>query len=370
MTNNKELYIGLMSGTSADGIDCSLMSIEQDKISIILSQTIGYESELQNHIKQLMQSGQCSLEALGKMDKSIAINYANAVKALLKDSKVDACNICAIGSHGQTIRHSPPNISGELAFSMQLGDPSTLAKLTGINVVADFRQADMANGGQGAPLAPGFHQHLFKQHMPCAVLNLGGIANISLINHAALIAYDTGPASTLLDGWISRVKGQNFDCNGDWAKTGTIQDKLLYELLNEPYFKRKAPKSTGFELFNQDWLDKKLKIVSANYKPEDIQATLTELTAQTVADCINNQDIEKLYVCGGGYHNSYLMHRLRELSQIDILSTADIGVDPDYVEAIAFAWLAYCNIHNIPANVPSVTGASKATILGGLYKHS
>jgi len=284
---------------------------------------------------------------------------------------VSAAQIIAIGSHGQTIRHRPPG-SPEGTFTLQIGDPNLIAELTGINTVADFRRRDMAAGGQGAPLVPAFHRAIF--HSPNknrVIVNIGGMANITwLPAQGPVIGFDTGPGNVLMDTWIAEHLGKSYDQDGAWATSGQVCTTLLAELLAEPYFKMLAPKSTGRENFNRSWLEDHLRRLVSTPALGDIQATLLELSAITIADSIKGLDQipKEVFVCGGGAYNTALMQRLaRLMPQDSVASTAALGVDPQWIEAMAFAWLAQQTLNHRPGNLREVTGATREVILGGVY---
>lgn len=363
------LFIGLMSGTSLDGIDCVLIRYSETELSLVAALEAPFPDTLRQRLLALTQKPEISLSELGSIDKQLAICYANGVNKLLHKNGIKPDNVTAIGCHGQTVYHKPPSagVQEQDTFSLQLGDPSTLAKLTGIAVVADFRQADIALGGQGAPLAPAFHRFLFAEQAPIGILNLGGIANLTVLNGGKLIAFDTGPASTLMDAWIRKHKNQHYDKDGEWAATGAVNRALLKQLLAHTYFSQSAPKSTGFEMFNLDWLQSKLNALNEPVSANHVQATLLELTATTVVDQISAYQLKNVYVCGGGIHNPELMKRMRDLSEATLNSTEAIGVPPDWMEAMCFAWLAQRHVAGIAANEPEVTGARAATILGGYF---
>jgi anhydro-N-acetylmuramic acid kinase len=296
--------------------------------------------------------------------------FADCALDLIAHARVERDAVRAIGHHGQTIFHEP---TGKEPFTMQIGDPNVVAANTGICTVADFRRLDMALGGQGAPLVPAFHAWCFGvPEESRAVVNIGGIANITALqpNHAAT-GFDTGPGNTLLDLWVRRHRGENFDRNGAWAASGKVSEALLADLLKEPYFSVPPPKSTGRELFNMPWLDARLSRHSAA-APADVQATLAELTAATIVTGVERalRECRRLIVCGGGAHNADLMARLRRLSGIGVDTTAAFGIAPDWVEGAAFAWLARARLRNEPGNVPSVTGARRLATLGGVYLSS
>lgn len=362
-------YIGVMSGTSLDGVDLALMDFSYEQPQLIHSDFYPMPPAIRQHISALCNSGETTLQALGELDHQLGLLYTDCIKQFLQKYQLSPEQITAIGCHGQTIWHSP---NSQYPFTMQIGDANLIAAKTGITTVADFRRKDMAFGGQGAPLVPAFHQALFlKPNQATVVLNVGGISNISrLLPDEEVIGYDTGPGNTLLDAWIERHQGKAYDKNAEWAKSGKVNTDLLVDLLDEPFFALPPPKSTGRELFNLVWLHKKLEKHTA-LLPQDVQATLVELTAQSIVDQLNliETDLARhLLVCGGGVKNSLLMERLAALlPQWQVQTTNDYGLDADYVEAAAFAWLAHQRLNNLPANLPSVTGAKSAVSLGAIY---
>ncbi len=365
-----ELYIGIMSGTSMDGIDAVLVSFENKSIDIIGTHSQAFPEALKEDLSKLINSHSVTLSKLGETDHRLALCYSETATKLLQKSGVQATMVEAIGCHGQTVFHEP---SSQFPFTMQLGDGNLLAAKTGIKTVADFRRMDMAFGGEGAPLAPAFHQDFFfSKKEKRVILNLGGIANISILsaNDEKVSGFDTGPANCLMDSWIQQVKNKKFDKDGEWAALGKIRHDLLDDMLKEPYFKQAAPKSTGRELFNMEWLNKHLGKIGA-YKGEDVQATLLELTATSAAQSIKKHApaTEALYLCGGGAYNCLLKERLAfHLKNTKVATTEELGVYPQQVEAVAFAWLAMRRIKKLPGNLPLVTGASKKVLLGVVYE--
>ncbi|MBA3582810.1 MAG: anhydro-N-acetylmuramic acid kinase [Gammaproteobacteria bacterium] len=373
------LYIGLMSGTSLDGIDAALVEFTDNIPRCIASHYQAYDADLKQRIHALQRAPEKTsnsdvLHQLWQLDIELAEHYATAVHALLQQTKFTAKNICAIGNHGQTLRHYPPNTqrSGPY-YSIQIGDPNLLAERTGITVVSDFRRRDIAAGGQGAPLAPAFHQAVFTHpEKNRVILNIGGIANITHLAAKAnktVIGFDTGPGNTLLDTACQKYWQTAYDKNGEHAQQGKIIPALLNKLLNDNYFQQAAPKSTGFEYFDWRWIVQHYPALN-NHAPHDIIATLTELSARTIADSILKLDTttDELLLCGGGTHNAYLRARLQHyLPNVAFHTTAINNIDPDFVEAAAFAWLAYRTINNFSGNLPAVTGATGERILGGIY---
>jgi len=314
---------------------------------------------------------QSPLQDVARMDVEIGRLFARAANELLRAEGKTRADIQAIGSHGQTVAHQPGTTT---PFTVQIGDPNIIAHETGIVTVADFRRMDVAAGGQGAPFAPAFHAFQFRrQGTDRAVLNIGGIANVTMLpadSSQPVIGFDTGPGNGLMDDWAGRHRGTSFDEGGGWAASGTVCEPLLYALLENDYFALPAPKSTGRDDFNLAWLDQRLKMLAVTPADVDVQATLLQLTARTIADAINTQlpDGSGVLVCGGGVHNPVLMDALRTaLPKMHIGSTADAGVDPDSVEAVTFAWLAKCRLEGAAGNLPSVTGARDSVPCGGIY---
>ena len=353
------MYIGLMSGTSVDGIDAVIVNFNHQNPELIASHYTAFSPELRQHILSLCRPGENEINRLGELDVLLGKAFADAVKTLLKKTSISPEQIHAIGSHGQTIRHDPAR-----EFTLQIGDPNIIAAETGITTIADFRRRDIALGGQGAPLVPAFHQAVFSSTAPRAIVNIGGIANVTLLSEN-IIGFDTGPGNTLLDAWAEKNLQQPRDNNGEWARAGRLQSDLLNTLLNDAFFKLPAPKSTGREYFNLAWLEKYL----TPYSPVDIQTTLVELTAQSILSAIQPYfSTGEIFICGGGIHNAFLMERLRALgNHYTIESTKTLGIDPDWVEAMAFAWLAKQTMDKAPGNISSVTGAKQTGILGGVY---
>lgn len=369
-----EYYIGLMSGTSLDGIDAVLVEFKKNSPLLVASHSHQIPPNIQKKLSEFTQPNWLgSVASLGIFHQQLGELFAEAVIHLLQKSKLSSQKIKAIGSHGQTIWHQP---QGDYPFSLQLGDANLIAELTNITTVADFRSRDIAAGGQGAPLVPAFHSNLLKHSIKNRIiLNIGGLANITLLtaknSKLEVIGFDTGPGNGLIDAWIKTNKDCHFDKNGNWAKSGEIRTSLLNTLLEESYFSLPPPKSTGKEFFNLAWLKKKLGNELENHKAEDIQSTLTELTAKTIANNISSNthtSYDELFVCGGGFHNQFLMQRLQyHLPDIPIESTKKLGIDPDWMEAIAFAWLAKQTMEGKAGNLPSATGAKGSRILGAIY---
>ena len=369
--SNQALFIGAMSGTSLDGVDAVLAEVSDTRMPHQRGMVhIDYPDVLRERILALCQGQRVTLAEIGAVDVWVARIYAAAVLALLRECGVAAGAVCAIGAHGQTVHHEPRG--EELRFTWQLGDPNTLAVATGIAVVADFRRRDMALGGQGAPLAPGFHD-LALRHPTITriVLNCGGIANISVLAPGqACIGYDTGPANILMDAWIQSRHGQRYDADGAWAAHGVVHEPLLTAMLSDPYFTQSPPKSTGREHFNQAWIEAHIAATPEAVPSDiDVQRTLLELSARSIAQAVGHHaDAGELLVCGGGAYNPLLMQRLATLLPAwQVGSTAAQGIAPEAMEALAFAVFAHRTVAGLPANLPSVTGASRPCVLGAVY---
>lgn len=365
-----ELYIGLMSGTSADAIDAVLADLT-DIPQLLAHHSLALPIKIRDQIHAISLPGDNEIDRMGALDAELGNLFSQTTLELLAQARINAAQVTAIGSHGQTIRHRPPR-SYEGTFTLQIGDPNLIAELTGVTTVADFRRRDMAAGGQGAPLVPAFHRATFYlKGTDRVIVNIGGMANITwLPSQGEVIGFDTGPGNVLMDNWIMEHLGKSYDHGGIWALSGRLSKPLLNELLTAPYFKMWAPKSTGRESFNRLWLDGHLLKTALSLSPADVQATLLELTAITIADSIRdlNQRSKEIFVCGGGAYNGALMQRLKALLPQDIVaSTAALGIDPQWIEAMAFAWLAQQTINHKPGNLRAVTGAKREVILGGVY---
>jgi anhydro-N-acetylmuramic acid kinase len=363
-----DCFIGLMSGTSMDALDAVLVDFATTPPLLIASHSLEIDSELRHAILSLCSPGNNEIERLAELDVRLGRMAAVATLQLVAQAGVPVDAIKGIGSHGQTVRHSPGSTT---PYTLQIGDPNTIAQLSGITTVADFRRRDLVVGGQGAPLVPAFHEAQF--HSPKknrVILNIGGIANISILpadTSQPVTGFDTGPGNMLMDAWTQLYQNKPYDAGGDWARSGQIDTSLLNDLLNDSYLSLSPPKSTGRERYSLEWLEKQL---SGAHHPQDVQATLCEQTAATITDAIRRfaPDTEEIYVCGGGARNGYLLERLSAyLDHCHITTTTDLGVEPQWVEAIAFAWLARQTLRGLPGNLPAVTGAREAVILGGIY---
>lgn len=358
-----QLYIGLMSGTSMDGVDVALCEIGKRGCKTVSSLTHPFDPALKNEILGMAEK-RTTLEQVGRIDQRLGELFAEAARALMVRESLEPGAIAAIGSHGQTVWHAP---QGDHAFSMQLGDPNVISVRTGCRVVADFRRRDMALGGQGAPFAPVFHRFLFGAlDGRTVVLNLGGIANITILENP-LRGFDTGPGNVLMDLWTSRQRSTPYDAEGAWARTGSVNDALLEMFLEDPYFAEPAPKSTGRERFNAQWLDSKL-LHFLLLNAADVQATLLELTVRTTVEQIAKVNPTRLLVGGGGARNTFLMERLAEaLPGVEVTSTDTYGASSDSLESMMIAWLASRRLHEEPVDLMHVTGASANGVLGGIY---
>lgn len=391
-------YIGLICGTSLDGIDAVLVEIpydderdcidEKSNIKLVRSHFVTFEDKFVSRMKNLSlgtyEEGEDPIFQLGTLDREVGHLFAQAANQLLaKSPEIGPDRVKAIGSHGITIRHCPSEVGPTRSFTLQIGDPNTIAVGTGINVVGDLRRKDLALGGQGAPLVPALHQAIFSHpQIARCIVNIGGISNVTILRPGqSTLGFDTGPGNTLLDAWCHEKTGMAFDRNGDWARSGQLNMALLKHLKDESYFELTPPKSTGKELFNPTWLKAKLQSFSnpGNGSPlsdEDIQCTLAHLTVSTISEALlekQGQDkldvVQEVYVCGGGASNGFLMELLDiALVPLIVRTTNHLGVHSDFVEAMAFAWLAHAFHRDRAGNLPEVTGAKSKAILGGLYK--
>ncbi len=365
------LYIGLISGTSADAVNAALVRFTGDSIELQATSVTPIPPALRRQILDLYSPGFDEIDRFGVLDRQLGKLFGDCALQLLASADIPASSVNAIGSHGQTIRHRP---TATLPFTVQIADPNTIAQVTGIPTVADFRRRDIACGGEGAPLAPGLHHALFASPVETrTVLNIGGIANLTILPaEGAAIGFDTGPGNGLMDSWVHRHLGADYDQSGHWAATGRVHAELLTRLLAHTYFTQPPPKSTGREEFTLAWIDQMLSGFP-NIPPADVQATLLQLTVDTIADAvaIHCPLSARVYVCGGGIHNDFLVERLRaRLDPRSLSSTAELGLDPDWVEAVTFAWLAMRTRNNLFGNLKDVTGAQEDAVLGCIYPGS
>ena len=360
---NPDHYIGLMSGTSLDGVDAVLLKFSGSAHQIIGESFTPFDDSLRTKLLALHKPQSDEIHEAAVIGNELAHIYAQAVRELLGKSHTSSAKVQAIGCHGQTIRHRP-----DAGYTIQLGNGALLAELTRNIVVCDFRSRDIAAGGEGAPLVPAFPQAICSHPtIHRIIVNIGGIANLTDLGSGAVRGFDTGPGNMMMDTWIQHHLGKSFDRDGEWARSGSCIHRLLHILLDHEFFARNPPKSTGRELFNLAWLNKHL---SGKEDPRDVQATLLELTATSIARAFNScgNGVKELYICGGGAANSVLMSRLAAaLPRVLIATTAKLGIDPDWVEAYAFAWLARQALLLQPGNLPSVTGAKGPRILGAIY---
>ncbi len=369
------LYLGLLSGTSMDGMDACVVDFADDgRAQLVAQHTTVYPDDLLAELRALMQVDAVrAMPRVARLDAWLGEVFAQAANDLIDRSKLKRSDIRAIGSHGQTLHHDP---HGDYPYSLQLGDPHRIAERTGLTVVADFRRRDIAAGGQGAPLVPPVHAALFADAFETRVIaNIGGIANITILppttaTTTPVRGFDTGPGNTLMDAWTQRHLGHAYDRDGAWAQNGQVHHDLLARLLAEAYFAQAAPKSTGPELFNLAWLQACAGELLGTIPPQDVQATLLELSARSLMEAIeaNAPDAARVLICGGGAYNTALMRRLSALAKgRQVASTADYGIEPAWVEAVAFAWLARQTLLGLPGNLPAVTGAKELRVLGAIY---
>ena len=372
MSQCDSYYIGLMSGTSIDNIDAAIVSFDNDTPTIVNTYSLPVSGQLKQAILDLALPGDNEIERMSSLDQQLGKAFAKAALAVCKKANIAPSNISGIGSHGQTIRHYPKT-DDQLGYSLQIGDPNIIANETAITTVADFRRRDIAANGHGAPLAPAFHQMAFSAPDKTRIIvNLGGIANISYLPpQGKIIGFDSGPANMLMDSWCEKHRGQAYDHDGQWAQSGQCHAELLGILLKHPYFLAPYPKSTGRETFNIQWLEESLARVTIKPSNADIQATLLELTATTIAQAIEQVDTQaaaQVFSCGGGSKNTALMQRLSEsIAPRSLATTTVLGIDSDWVECAAFAWMAKQTLSHNTSNLPEVTGANKPVILGGIY---
>jgi len=362
------LFLGMISGTSVDGVDAVITEIGDANCDIVAAHTTSYPDDLYSRLSAIMREPIVSLPEYGGLDTALGEFFASCALSVIASAGLAPNDIVAIGHHGQTVFHRP---EGPEAFTLQIGDPNIVAAHTGITTVADFRRLDVAFGGQGAPLVSAFHDWLFRdEYESRIILNIGGIANITtLAPGRPTTGFDTGPGNTLLDIWAQTHLNQRYDKGGAWAAGGEMREDLLTALLDEPYFQVSPPKSTGRELFNQSWLERRLSAAENNMDAQDVQATLAELTAVTIAQSITESTdrCDRVLVCGGGARNDDLLSRLARRSGNPIETTDDCGIAAEWIEAAAFAWLAHARLNCMPSNVPTVTGARKPASLGGVY---
>jgi len=357
-----EHYIGIMSGTSMDGIDIALCEITAEACKLLAYEEYRFPTKLKEEILELI-GGLTSLQAIGTLHNKLGTLFADKVTQFLHSNKIDSKTINAIGLHGQTLWHEP---NAEYPFSMQLGDANIMVARTGIKTITDFRNADIANGGQGAPFAPAFHKFLFSNlEGRVGVLNIGGMANLSILGEK-LQGWDTGCGNVLLDMWMQKTQGKAYDRDGEFAKSGKVEADLLAKMLSDEYFTKLPPKSTGREYFNENWLGGFLPIFNT-IDEQDIQRTLLELTAKSIAKDVNASRLSQLILCGGGAKNAFLVQRLQALCSCEVKHSEEFGVNSDALEAMAFAWFAYKRGNGEVVELSSASGAKKESVLGAVY---
>jgi len=366
-------FIGVMSGTSCDGVDTVIVEFTENNeppIEVVAAKTIPYPEPIKQQLLKLIADQPLPISSVSYLDAQLGVYYAEAINQLLALNSINKNQVTAIGLHGQTVCHQPPGEKSELiANTIQLGSAAITAQQTGITTIANFRQMDVAHGGQGAPLAPVLHQQLFAQvDKTVVVLNLGGIANVTVLNRGEVIGFDTGPASCLMDEYIQVHHAKPFDESGRWAEEGIVNDALLAALLADDFFRLAYPKSTGRELFNQFWLDKHLR--KHEVSAVDVQRTLLQLTVESIALGLSQTQltVDEMVVCGGGVHNTFLLHQLQKHFDFNVYSSTVLGVDPDFVEAILMAWMGQLNINKQSLDLASITGCEKPHVYGVQYK--
>ena len=360
-----ELFIGLMSGTSADSIDTVLIAISEEGIESLGTYSHPIPEKVRTSIYESVYSKNLNLDKVNKLDMLLGEIFSEAVNKILTQENVSSKNIKAIGSHGQTIKHCP---NSHEPFSLQIGNAQLLADLTGIRTISDFRSDDISAGGQGAPITPLFNGHVFSSDNKRVIINIGGITNITILNKkTSIFGYDTGPGNCLMDSWARKNGVGNYDEGGKWANSGEVNLSLLALMLEDNYFKKPNPKSTGPDFFNLEWVENSINNSGKNLTPEDLQSTLLELTVKSLTKELKKLHIGKsdgLYFCGGGIHNEYLMKRIKKELGLRIHTTADIGVDPDYIEATSFAWFAQQRVKGKKFDLSKITGSKKEVFLG------
>lgn len=371
------LYLGLMSGTSMDSLDAALVDFSGTRPVLLGTEKKIIDAAVRQKLLRLCASfdqlgNTPEQNLLEELDQYLAIQFSEVATLLLEKKSLTPKHIAAIGSHGQTVFHCPPH-QGTNGFSRQIGNPQQISHITGITTVGDFRNADMRAGGQGAPLVPAFHQAVFHSaEKNRVIVNIGGMANITILPASGIIrGFDTGPGNVLMDGWIQQHAHQAYDAGGAWAAQETPDHELLHALLAEKFFQQAPPKSTGRELFNLAWLEKHITHLHRTITPATVQATLATLTATTITDAIKQYapTTQEIFVCGGGAHNTHLMTLLQQHSQLAVMNTAILGIEADWVEAAAFAWLAKQRLEGHTANLPEVTGAQQAVVLGEIFRN-
>ena len=369
----ENLFIGLMSGTSVDSIDSALVNIDTGSFELLESSSSSIKKNLKKRIFEAVNSADISKVEIEELDVDLGRAFGKAANRLIQKASLNNRDISAIGSHGQTIKHAPNTIK---PYSLQIGKPEEITRVTKIKTVADFRTADIQAGGQGAPLAPLFHKFIFKKNKLSegVIINIGGICNLTYLNNLNedIIAYDCGPGNCLIDAWNRSNNNGEFDEEGSWASSGKFIPKLLEVMLRDPFFSQQPPKSTGTDYFNLSWVKQNVSNCKSVFSPEDIQATLTELTAQVIFKELKNLKAQKkrIYICGGGIHNTFLINRLEGIIENNIFSTSLLGIDPDFLEASCFAWLAHQRLDRNKFDLSKVTGSQGRVLLGEVWEAS
>jgi len=365
-----DIYIGLMSGTSADSIDCATMDLSSEEIKVLSCNNFEIPEGLRADIIKSSQSEIIEQESIDDLNFRMAEVLVDSVNEIITDSNIEVEDIKAIGSHGQTIKHEPRS---ETPYSLQIGDPQKISNDLNLTTVGNFRHDDIEAGGEGAPLTPIFHNAVFgSDRKTKAIVNIGGITNITTLNYPELIGFDTGPGNCLMDCW-SRINNiGNYDDKGSWASSGTVNQSLKEVMMGDEYFSRKYPKSTGPDYFNYEWIKKNLLKLSKEIPAEDVQATLLQITVVSLIESLNSLNLsnENIYLCGGGVHNDFLCSEINKQNLGRVGTTLELGIDPDYVEAICFGWLAKQRIENKSFNLSSVTGSNGKVYLGRIYEPS
>jgi len=363
-----EIYVGLMSGTSVDSIDCATLDLSSEEIKVLSCKNFEIPKDLKKDIIHSSQSEKIEQELIDDLDFRMAEVLVESVKEIISDSDIEVKDIKAIGSHGQTIKHEPRS---ETPYTLQIRDPQKISNDLNITTVGNYRHDDIEAGGEGAPLTPVFHNTVFgSDRKKKAIVNIGGITNITALNYPELIGFDTGPGNCLMDCWSRIHNVGNYDDRGSWASSGTVNQSLLGVMMKDEYFSRKHPKSTGPDYFSHEWIQKNLLKLSKEIPAEDVQATLAQVTVVSLIESINSLNLseESIYLCGGGVHNDFLCGEINKQSKKRVSTTFELGIDPDYVEAICFGWLAKQRIENKSFNLSEITGSKGEVYLGKIYE--
>jgi len=363
-----DIYIGLMSGTSADSIDCAALNLKDEKINVIGCNNYEIPSTLRSGILEASQANSPDKTQIEILDMNMANVLVASVKNLVHELDINLNEIRAIGSHGQTIKHNP---NGDNPFSLQIGNPQKISNDLGITTIGNFRTDDIEAKGQGAPLTPIFHEKVFgSDGQSKIIINIGGIVNISALGLQKTIGFDTGPGNCLMDIWSRRNNIGNYDDEGKWAASGTINHPLLKEMMDDDYFSRNYPKSTGPDYFGENWIDQQINKIPENIAPEDTQATLIQVTALSIARAIEKLDFtdKNIYLCGGGSHNKFLIQEIEKIVNGSVYTSEKLGIDPDYLEAICFGWFAKQRIKDVKFDLSQITGSIKEVYVGRKYE--